>query len=75
MISTIPLSGDTIKLRARAEVALTCPGCSKSGGLRRVGGGANGSRFICESYRYDPMHGNECRFVFRVNDSQLVRFK
>ena len=64
-----------VALRARAEVSMTCPGCGKTGSLRRIGGGSGASRFICEGYRYDPNSGNECRFRFLVDDRFLRRFK
>jgi transposase-like protein len=65
----------TVALRARAEVALTCPGCGASGKLRRVGGGVSASRFVCEAYVSNPYTHNECRFRFLVDDRVLARFR
>lgn len=65
----------TVALRARAEALLTCPLCGKSGALTRIGGGSGASRFRCTAYRYDPNRANVCRFVFRIDDRELVRVR
>jgi len=71
MIDTQP---DAIRLHARAETLVTCPGCGKTGDCRRIGGGAEASRFRCHAYRFSPYTQNECRFVFVIDDRQLQRF-
>ena len=59
----------SVALRARAEAVLRCPLCGSNGHLRRVGGGATGSTFLCRSRVYP----GTCSFRFTVSDRLLDR--